>query len=351
VAVLLGSDSRFLDHDTGPRHPECPARLAAVLRGIAAAGLDQGVVPFAPRPATRRELELVHPAEHLDALAAFCSRGGGAIDADTRAGVASWDVAVRAAGAGPDAIERLDRGEGEAAFLALRPPGHHATARQAMGFCILNNIAVAAAVLAERGERVLIVDWDVHHGNGTQAVVWADARVAYVSVHQSPLYPGTGLVEESGEGPGAGTTVNVPVPPGTTGDAFRAAVDDVVAPLAEQFRPTWVLASAGFDAHRADPLADLALSSGDFADLAQRVMALAPPGRRLAFLEGGYDLAALAASAGACVAAMAGVAYRPEPATSGATGRDSVETAARLVRERARLRSAPGPVDGTGTGR
>ena len=334
MPVLLGSHSRFLDHDTGPRHPERPGRLAAVLRGIAAAGLDEAVVPFAPRPATRGELELVHPAEHLDALAGFIARGGGAIDPDTRAGPASWEVAVRAAGAGPDAIERLDRGEGEAAFLAVRPPGHHATPEQAMGFCLLNNIAIAASVLAERGERVLIVDWDV----------------AYVSVHQSPLYPGTGRPEEVGEGPGEGATVNIPVPPGTTGDAFRAAADSVVAPLAEWLRPTWVLASAGFDAHRADPLAGLALSSGDFADLAEQVLGLAPPGHRLAFLEGGYDLDALAASAGACVASMAGVRHRPEAATSGPLGRDRVEAAAERMRRIRELRSAPGRVDDRGTG-
>jgi acetoin utilization deacetylase AcuC-like enzyme len=202
-----------------------------------------------------------------------------------------------------------------------------------MGFCLLNNIAVTAAVLAERGERVLIADWDVHHGNGTQAAFWRDGRVAYVSLHQSPLYPGTGRAEEVGEGPGAGTNLNIPVPPGTTGDAYRAAVDDVIVPLAEWFRPTWVLVSAGFDGHRADPLANLALSAGDFADLAERILALAPPGRRMAFLEGGYDLGALAASAGACVAAMAGVAYRPEAATSGPIGRQSVEAAARMVRD------------------
>jgi len=361
--VLLGSDGRFLDHETGPRHPERPARLAAVLRGIAAAGIDEAVLPFAPRPATRAELELVHPGEYLDALASFCARGGGAIDADTRAGPSSWEVAVQAAGAGPDAIERLDRGEGEAAFLAVRPPGHHALPGQAMGFCLLNNIAVAAAVLARRGERVLIVDWDVHHGNGTQAVFWSDARVAYVSAHQHPLYPGTGLMDERGDGPGRGTNVNVPVPPGTTGDAYRALVDEIVVPLAERFQPTWVLASAGFDAHRADPLANLSLSAGDFADLAQRVLGLAPPGRRMAFLEGGYDLGALAASAGACLAAMAGAGYRPEPATSGPIGRESVARAARLLQtEQAEqnepveagqppLRSAPGRVDGTGTGR
>jgi len=331
VPVLLGSDSRFLDHDTGPRHPERPARLAAVLRGIASAGVEEAIVSFAPRPATRRELELVHPPEHLDTLADFCAAGGGAIDADTRAGPASYEVAVLAAGAGPDAVERLDRGEGEAAFLAVRPPGHHASAGRAMGFCLLNNIAITAAVLVERGERVLIADWDVHHGNGTQDVFWADPRVLYISLHQFPLYPGTGRPEETGEGPGEGANLNVALPPGTAGDAYRAAVAEVVVPAAERFGPTWVLVSAGFDGHRDDPLADMALSAGDYADLAGPVLALAPPGCRLAFLEGGYDLDALSRSAGACVASMAGVDYRPEAPTSGGVGLEAVEAAARLV--------------------
>ena len=313
MPVLLGSDSRFLDHDAGPRHPERPARLAAVLRGIASAGVEEAIVSFAPRPATRRELELVHPPEHLDTLADFCAAGGGAIDADTRAGPASYEVAVLAAGAGPDAVERLDRGEGEAAFLAVRPPGHHASARRAMGFCLLNNIAITAAVLVERGERVLIADWDVHHGNGTQDVFWADPRVLYISLHQFPLYPGTGRPEETGEGPGEGANLNVALPPGTAGDAYRAAVAEVVVPAAERFGPTWVLVSAGFDGHRDDPLADMALGKVHVGEQA------------------GRDLDALARSAGACVASMAGVDYRPEAPTSGEVGREAVEAAARLV--------------------
>jgi acetoin utilization deacetylase AcuC-like enzyme len=189
-----------------------------------------------------------------------------------------------------------------------------------MGFCLINNVAVAAAALADRGERVLIVDWDAHHGNGTQDVFYADDRVFYVSMHQYPWYPGTGRIDETGVGEGEGTTVNLPFPAGTGGDAYRAAIDEVIVPIAERFQPTWLVASAGFDGHRADPLAGLGLTAGDFADVTARVMALVPAGRRLAFLEGGYDLQALAASAGACVAALAGVEYRPEAATSGGPG-------------------------------
>jgi acetoin utilization deacetylase AcuC-like enzyme len=333
VAVLLYTDPRFHDHDTGPGHPERPARLDAVLAGIAAAGVDDAVVRAVPRPARREELARIHPDAYLDAIEAFCAEGGGHIDADTSASPASWDAAVLAAGAGLAAVEALDRGEADAAFLAVRPPGHHATPRRPMGFCLLNNVAVTAAALADRGERVLVLDWDAHHGNGTQDAFYGDARVLYVSLHQFPLYPGTGRLEETGAGAGAGCTVNFPLPPGTTGDAYLAAFDEVIAPAVEGFAPTWVLVSAGFDGHRADPLTDLGLTAGDFADLTERVAATVPAGRRLAFLEGGYDLEALAASAGACVAALAGASYRPERSTAGGPGR-SVVDAVRLHRER-----------------
>jgi acetoin utilization deacetylase AcuC-like enzyme len=328
VTVLLVTHPRFLDHDAGRGHPERPQRLEAVLAGIDAAGVGDAVSPLPPRPATHEELARVHDESLLRLLARVEEAGGGRLDADTAMGAASYEAAVLAAGAGLAAVEALDAGAGAAAFCAVRPPGHHATPDTAMGFCLLNNVAVAAAALAARGERVLIVDIDAHHGNGTQDAFWSDAQVAYVSLHQSPLYPGTGDRREVGVGPGRGTTANVPVPAGTTGDAYRLAVDLVVAPLAERFAPTWLLVSAGFDGHRADPLTDLELSSGDVADLAGALLELVPPGRRLAVLEGGYDLAALRDCSGAFVAALAGVAWRPEPATSGGPGRADVQAAA-----------------------
>ncbi|HET9443796.1 MAG TPA: histone deacetylase [Acidimicrobiales bacterium] len=334
MVVLLETSAAFERHRTGAGHPEAPSRLRAVLDGIAAAGLSDLVVPVEPPPAARADLERVHPAALLDALEQFSADGGGVIDADTVAGEGSWAAAVRAAGAGLDAVERLDRGEAEAAFCAVRPPGHHATRGRPMGFCLLNSIAVTAAALVARGERVLVVDWDVHHGNGTQDVFYEDPRVLFVSLHRyGAFYPGTGSMQETGAGAGLGTTVNVPFPPGTAGDAYRAAFAEVLDPAVERFGPTWVLLSAGFDAHRADPLADAALSAGDFADLTARTAAYAPAGRRIAFLEGGYDLDALALSAAACVGALAGERLRPEVPTSGEIG---LEAVARVVEHWAR---------------
>jgi acetoin utilization deacetylase AcuC-like enzyme len=232
-------------------------------------------------------------------------------------------------------VEALRRGEGDAAFLAVRPPGHHALATRPMGFCLINNIAVVAANLAEEGERVLVLDWDAHHGNGTEAIFWDDPRVLYVSTHQyGSFYPGTGALDDVG-GPGArGATLNLPFPSGATGDVYLRALDEVVAPTVEAFAPTWVLVSAGYDAHRADPLTGLRLSAGDFADIARRVAAFAPEaGRLVLFLEGGYDLDALTSSVGASLAALVDAPYRPEEATSGGPGAQVVD-AARRQRER-----------------
>lgn len=334
---MFVTSPEYLDHDTGPGHPERPARLEAVLAGARFSGVDEALVPVEPRPATRAEVERVHGAAYLDALERFAAAGGGHLDADTHAGPRSWSAALMAAGAGLTAVECLDRGEGDAAFCAVRPPGHHATARKAMGFCLLNNVAVTAAALADRGERVLIVDYDAHHGNGTQDIFFGDPRVVYVSLHEYPLYPGTGALDETGVGPGRGTTVNVPLPAGATGDVYLAALDEVILPVAEELQPTWVLLSAGFDGHRRDPLTGLALSSGDFSVLTGRLLDLVPARRRMAFLEGGYDLQALADSTGATLGAMVGLAVHPETPTSGGPGRAVVD-AARRLHERAASR-------------
>jgi acetoin utilization deacetylase AcuC-like enzyme len=331
MSVLYATHPRFCDHDTGPGHPERPARLRAVDDGIDAAGLREAVLAVVPVAAGCDDIARVHPEAYQRALAEFCAAGGGYLDGDTHAGSESWEAARLAAGAGLEVIRRLDAGHGDVGFCALRPPGHHALASRAMGFCLLNNVAVAAAGLADRGERVAIIDYDAHHGNGTQDSFWNDPRVFYVSMHQWPMYPGTGRVDEVGAGDGRGTTLNLPFPAGTTGDVYRRSVDDVVLPVLERWGPTWLLISAGFDGHRHDPLCGLGLTSGDYADLTRGLVELVPAGRRLLFLEGGYDLRALTTSTGAVLSALIDDgAYRPEAPSGGGPG-DEVSVAALKV--------------------
>jgi acetoin utilization deacetylase AcuC-like enzyme len=317
-------------HATPDWHPEHRARLAAALEGISAAGLDEAVDWREPPMASSAELAMAHDPLYIDAVRRFCEAGGGELDPDTVVTPGSWDTARRSAGAVLEGIDLLRSGEYQLAFSAGRPPGHHAVRDQAMGFCLFNNAAVGAASIAAGGERVVILDWDVHHGNGTQDIFYDDPDVFYISTHESPLYPGTGRMHQTGGLNAERTTLNLPFPAGTAGDVYRAAFDEVIAPAIAEFAPDWLIISAGYDGHRDDPLAGLQLTAADYADLAVRATAMAPTGRTLLVLEGGYSPRAMTRSVGATLGALVGVGYRPEPASTGEIGRPVIDAARQL---------------------
>lgn len=328
---MLAGDPRFADHLTGDHHPERPARLRALAAAFESPLLEGAVRPIEFAPAPPEVIGLVHPVTMLQRLDDLVGVGGGWVDADTVCSPKSLEAAHLAVGAGLAAVAALQRGEGDAAFCAVRPPGHHATRTQSMGFCLVSNIAIVARTLVDAGERVWIFDFDAHHGNGTQDVFFDDPRVLFVSTHQWPLYPGTGRRTEIGAGDGIGTTINIPLPPEATGDVYLRAFDSIVAPAVERFAPTWLLISAGFDAHREDPLTELGLTAGDFAALTHRATALVPKGRVLAMLEGGYDLRALRDSSLAVLGALtdsdaevATVIGPDEAPSNGGPGEDAV---------------------------
>ncbi|MEE8170520.1 MAG: histone deacetylase [Phycisphaerae bacterium] len=299
----------MLAHEPGPAHPEQPTRLRAVRDA-----LTENPVPGArwgvPQPATRESIKRVHSAAHIDRIESL--RGQSAfLDVDTTVSPGSVEAVYLGAGAAIDAVTAVVTGDAQRAFALVRPPGHHAEADRAMGFCLFNNIAIAAAhARAELGcDRVLVVDWDVHHGNGTQQAIYGDPNVLFFSAHQHPLYPGTGASSEIGTGDGAGYTVNVPLPSGFADADYAAIFRQILVPIADSFAPDLVLVSAGFDAHRHDPLGSMAMTEAGFAFLCAIVRDIADRhanGRLALILEGGYDVVALASSVRTCIEVLAG---------------------------------------------
>jgi len=295
MSLILIASERFAEHMTPPGHPESPER-AEVMDVVAAEWRARGGEVVAPRTASREQLARVHSGEHLRRMGETAGSSV-ALDPDTYTSPDTYEVALLSAGAAVDAVERVMGGSHKRAFVLSRPPGHHAEHDRAMGFCFFNNVAVAAAHARALGaRRVAIVDYDVHHGNGTQHIFEHDADVLYISTHQFPYYPGTGAASEVGYGAGAGRTVNLPLELGATDEDFKQVFDEVVMPVLQQFEPDIVLVSAGFDAHERDPLGQMRVTTAGFAAMTAALRAFADrccEGRLVAITEGGYDLRAL----------------------------------------------------------
>jgi len=330
--ALLVDDARFDHHAPLGHHPERPERLTAARAGLQ--GASATFQRIAPRPATDEELARVHDPRFVASLAKLRGESG-YLDPDTYVSAESVDVARLAAGSLVAMVDALLDGPTQRGIALLRPPGHHARPARAMGFCLLNNIAIAAAHARARGlGRVAIVDWDVHHGNGTQEMFWREPGVLYVSTHQFPFYPGTGDVEEVGEGPGKGYTVNVPLIAGGGDDVYAGAFERIVLPVVEAYAPELVLVSAGFDAAARDPLAQMQVSSGAFGWMARglaRIADATAKGRMALVLEGGYDLVALEGGVRAAVDGM--VAGKADEMVQPALDDEGVERAARVAQK------------------
>ena len=320
-------DEIYLEHDL-PGHPENRARLERVMTALADEGLLARMTPVAPQPVDLELLARVHQQPYISALKHYAERGGGHIDADTYVAPRSYDVAVLAAGGAAELVHAVLAGRARNGIALVRPPGHHATRARGMGFCLFNNVAVAAlAALTEAGlARVLIVDWDVHHGNGTQDIFYDSPQVLFFSTHQSPYYPGSGDLREVGQGAGKGYTVNVPLPAGVGDRGFARVYNELLTPAAERFQPELILVSAGYDAHWDDPLAGMRLSLGGYWKIAQTVVALADRlcnGRLVVTLEGGYNLEVLSRGVADTCRALLGDAV-PGPDPLGASPRPEI---------------------------
>jgi acetoin utilization deacetylase AcuC-like enzyme len=313
VTTGLVFDARFLDHRAPYEHPENPGRLEAIRARLDTEGLAARCHSVPAREASLEELTRVHTERHVAAIGSTEGGGFRQLDPDTYVSAGSALAARLAAGGLVDLAREVATGRLDGGLALVRPPGHHAEADRAMGFCLFNNVAVAARALQESGlaERILIVDWDLHHGNGTQNTFWEDPSVLYFSTHQFPFYPGTGAIDETGAGAGRGFTINVPWPGGMGDAEYTAAFDRVLLPAARAFSPDLVLVSAGFDAADGDPLGSMRLSPAGYARLTARLKTLAR-GRVVLALEGGYELEAIARSATACLRVLLGDEAPPE---------------------------------------
>ena len=302
MSVHLIYDPAYLRHDTGPGHFEIPRRLECILQALAEdESLSSKLRRAPPKVAREEDLLRCHEEEMVTAIRSHIERGGTHLDSDTPVCAESFDIACLAAGAAITAVDSAMSEEGGRAFALVRPPGHHASDRRPMGFCLFNNAAIAAryAQAVHGIENVLIVDWDVHHGNGTQDIFWKDDSVYFLSTHQSPHYPGTGDRDEAGEGKGAGFTLNIPLPAHTAARTHRQAFSDALKDIERRFQPDLVIISAGFDSHRGDPLGNLMLEDSDFAEMTKDVLRIAEEhskGRVVGLLEGGYNLDLLGGS-------------------------------------------------------
>jgi acetoin utilization deacetylase AcuC-like enzyme len=310
-ALCLADDALFDEHVSPPGHPERPERLAAARQGVDDSALARAARRLDARDASQDEMALVHTAEYVDALAHIAGKSGH-LDADTFYSPRSYSAARRATGAALALADALLDGTADYGFGLMRPPGHHARAAQSMGFCMINHVAVAARHAVRRGaRRVAILDWDVHHGNGTEEIFENHPEVLYISLHQSPQYPGTGAVSDVGFDEGKGYTVNIPLSAGADGAVYAAAFERVVLPIIEQFAPELTLVSAGYDAHARDPLGGMRLDGDGYAWMTRQLVDVVRrgPGHRIGFLlEGGYDLIALRESVRHTLGALAGAA-------------------------------------------
>lgn len=338
MSTLVLTDPRFLDHDPGPGHVESPARLDAIMAELGRAPLA-GVTIETPRAATDAEIEAVHSPGYRARLASLDGQYA-ELDPDTALSPGSWEAATLAAGAAVGAALAVMGGVADNAFALVRPPGHHARPDRAMGFCLLNNAAIAAEAARRAGaERVLILDWDVHHGNGTQEIFEARQDVLYMSVHQYPFYPGTGAAAEVGVGAGRGATVNCALPGGQADADYGVVFHDLFLPVGRAFAPDLIIVSAGFDAHARDPLAEMRVTERGFAAMGSALRELAAGtcgGKLVLLLEGGYDLGALASSVHASLEALTG-RHEDFPKGAGTAAIDAVLTTRAALRSAGRI--------------